>query len=314
MAARKVIIDCDPGIDDAVALCLALFDPRLNVVAVTASEGNVSADQASRNVQVIIDQFDPPRLPRLGVATPADNAPAVDSRHMHGNDGLGNCGFEISQLHHQHPSEKIICDAVRADPGNVTIVALGPLTNVARAFQRDPALPGLVDRIIMMGGSIAGVGNVTPAAEYNMHYDPVSAQAVFRSPTTKTLIPLDVTRQVTFTMSIIDELPSPDNRIGGLLHRMLRFSFRAHHEELGLEGIHLHDAVALLAAVQPELFETEEMTGEVETFGEITTGATIFDRRTNPDRRPNMEVAVDVDAAAVRDCVVRGLTRAASRS
>lgn len=313
MAARKVIIDCDPGIDDAVALCLALFEPRLEVVAVTATEGNVAADQASRNVQAIIDQLDPPRLPRIGVATAADNAPAIDSRHMHGSDGLGNCGFEVSQLHHQHPSEKIICDEVRAAPGLVTIVALGPLTNIARAFQRDPGLPAMVGRIIMMGGSITGIGNITPAAEYNMHYDPISARTVFRSPTTKTLIPLDVTRQVTLTMSVFDELPNPDGRIGSLLHRMLRFSFRAHHQQLGQEGIHLHDAVALLAAVQEELFETEEMTGDVETFGEITTGMTVFDRRANPDRRPNMEVATDVHVAAVRDCLVRGLAKAASR-
>lgn len=308
---RKVIIDCDPGIDDAVALCMALFDPRLEVVAVTAVAGNVSAEQASRNVQAIIDQLDPPRFPRLGAATAAEDAPSVDARHLHGEDGLGNAFFPVSQLHHQHPSEKIICDEVRAAPEQVTIIALGPLTNIARAFQRDPALPSLVNRIIMTGGSINGIGNVTPAAEFNIYYDPLSARAVFRSPTTKTLVPLDVTRQVVLTLGLLEELPDELTRAGCFLRRTLPFAFRAYHQQLGQESIHLQDAVAMTAALHPELFETRELAGDVETGGELTTGATIFDRRPNAEWRANMEVAIEVDAAAVRDCIVRGLQQAA---
>ena len=138
--AKKLIIDCDPGIDDAVALCLALFDPRLEVLAVTAVEGNVSAEQASLNVQVLVDHLDPPRYPRLGTASRSDAAPALDQRRLHGDNGLAGIDLPVAQLHHQHPSEKIICDEVRAAPGQVTILCLGPLTNLARAFQRDPAL------------------------------------------------------------------------------------------------------------------------------------------------------------------------------
>ena len=114
--ARKVILDVDPGIDDAVALCLALFDPRLEVVAATAVAGNVPAEQATRNVQTIIEQLDPPRWPRIGVATEPDMAAAVDNRSIHGSDGLGNADFAVAELHHQHPSEKVICDEVRAAP------------------------------------------------------------------------------------------------------------------------------------------------------------------------------------------------------
>ena len=189
---RKVIIDGDPGIDDAVALTLALFDPRLEVVAVTAVEGNVSAKQASCNVEAIIDQLDPPRLPRVGTASPVDDAPAVDGGALHGADGLGNAHFPSVQLHHQHPSDKLICDEVHAAPDEVTILCLGPLTNVAGAMKRDPELCSLVSRIIITGGSVGVGGNVTPAAELNIYYDPVSARTVFRSPTTKTLVPLDI--------------------------------------------------------------------------------------------------------------------------
>ena len=245
--ARKVLIDCDPGIDDAVALCLALFDPRLEVKAITATEGNVGAQQASRNVQAIIDQLDPPLYPRIGVASPLENAPPIDGRHFHGEDGLGNAGFVVSELHHQHPAEKVICDVVRAAPEEITILALGPLTNIARAFVRDPELPSMVGRIIMMGGSVAGIGNVTPAAEYNMYYDPHSAREVFRSPTTKTLVPLDVTNRVVLTLGFVNELPDETTRAGAFLRRILPFAFRAHRQNLGLEGIHLHDAVTVVS-------------------------------------------------------------------
>jgi purine nucleosidase len=304
---RKVIIDCDPGIDDAVALCMALFDTRINVAAVTAVAGNVPADQASRNVQAIIERIDPPRYPRLGAASDPELSPGSNASYMHGEDGLGNAGIVVSRLHHQHPSEKIICDEVRADPNRVTLLCLGPLTNVARAFQRDPELPTLIDRIVMMGGCVNGMGNVTPAAESNMHFDPDSARAVFRSPVAKTLVPLDVTRAIHFTMSFLDELPAEETRVGAFLRKILQFRYLAYHQRLGQESIHLHDAVALLAVLQPDHFAFEEMAGDVETRGELTVGATIFDRRRNRQWRPNMEVAMTVDAEAVERDIVQCL-------
>ncbi|MBW3596465.1 MAG: nucleoside hydrolase [Planctomycetes bacterium] len=308
--ARKVIIDCDPGIDCAVALCMAVFEPELEVTAVTAVEGVVSADRASRNVQAIIEHLDPPRYPRIGAATPLETAPAVEYRHQYGDDGMGNVGLRVAELHHRRPSDKIICDEVRAAPEEVTLITLGPLTNVAHAFQRDPDLAGIVNRIIIMGGSVGGIGNVTAAAEFNMFYDPLSAQQVFRSPTTKTLIPLDVTRKVAITLSLVDQLPEETTAAGSLLHKVITFAFRYFHQKHGQESIFLHDVVALTAAVHPELFEMVEMAGDVETRGELTTGATVFDRRSNHVERANTEVAVNVDAAAVRDYIVRALRRA----
>src|SRR5688500_4515515 len=144
--ARKVIIDCDPGIDDAVALTMALFDPRLEVVAVTAVEGNVNADQASRNVQSIIERLDPPRMPRIGVASPSENTSSPFAYHIHGKDGLGNIGLDGSELVRQHPADKLICDEVKAAPGEVTVLCLGPLTNMARALARDRHVFGQLGR------------------------------------------------------------------------------------------------------------------------------------------------------------------------
>jgi inosine-uridine nucleoside N-ribohydrolase len=312
--ARKVILDVDPGVDDALALCMALFDPRLEVVAVTAVAGNVSAEQATRNVQGIIEQLDPPRLPRIGAAREPDLGRAGDNRHLFGADGLGNAHFAVAELHHVHPAEKVICDEVRAAPDAVTIVALGPLTNIARALSRDAELSSMIGRIHIMGGAVRTGGNVTPAAEFNIYCDPPAARTVFRSATTKTLVPLDVTNQVMMTYAQLDELPSDSTRAGAFLRTILPHCFRTHRAELGLEGMWIHDAVALAALLHPELFHAEPLTGDVETRGDLTTGATVFDRRGSRKTRANMEVLTEVtDVAGVMDCILRGLHAAARR-
>lgn len=309
---RKVILDVDPGIDDAVALAMALFDPRLEVVAVTAVAGNVDAEQATRNVQALIEQLDPPRWPRIGAASEPEHSSGGDSRHLFGSDGLGNAHFQVAELHHQHASEKVLADEVRAAPDAVTILALGPLTNVARALRRDPSLSGLIGELLIMGGAVRVPGNATPAAEFNIHCDPRAAREVFRSRTTKTLVPLDVTNQVVFTYDHLDQLPGEDTRVGRLLRPMLSYAMRSSRQHLGLEGVQLHDAVALVAATNPELFTSQRLAGDVETSGELTLGATVFDRRTPPLWRSNLDVALEVDTAAVVDSILRGLQQAAS--
>ena len=308
--ARKVILDVDPGIDDAIAMCMALFDPQLEVVAVTAVGGNVPPHLATRNVQAIIEQLDPPRLPRVGAASPPDNGLPVDSRHLYGVDGLGDVGLQVAELRTPHPSEKILCDQVRAAPEAVTIIALGPLTNIARAFQRDPELPSLVGSVVMVGGTVSGAGNIRPAAEFNMYCDPESARAVFRSRCTKTLIPLDVTNRVVLTFDFLNQLPPETTRVGSLLRKIVPPAFRAFRQESGLEGIHVHDSVALLAVTCPDLFRTQEMAGDVETKGELTTGTTVFDRRRVPAWRCNMDVAVEMNVAKVVEKIVQSLAQA----
>ncbi len=314
MMTKKILLDVDPGIDDAVAMCLALFDPQLEVVAITAVGGNVLPEQATRNVQAVIEQLDPPRWPRTGVATLPELGLPTRNVQLHGPDGLGNANFQVSELQHRHPSEKVICDEVRAAPGEVTIVALGPLTNIARAFARDPALPELTGQIVIMGGTLGGTGNITPAAEFNIYCDPESARAVFRSRATKTLVPLDITSQVSFNYDLLDQLPAETSRAGRFLRRVLPFLFRSYRQELGYESIRLNDAVAFVAALHPELFEVELAAADIELSGELTTGATVFDRRRTREWRTNIAVATQVDAAAVRDHILRGITAAGAAS
>ncbi len=180
----------------------------------------------------------------------------------------------------------MIIECVRAHPEEVTIICLGPLTNLAMAFQRDPALPGMIDRIIMTGGSLTGIGNITPCAEFNFYFDPHSARTVLKSRTTKTLIPLDVTKQVKFGLDMLDELPSVDSRIGSFLRQILPFAFRSYRQQLGLEMITLNDTIGALAVVEPDLFGFEMMAGDVETEGELTRGLTVFDQRPMPNGVP----------------------------
>jgi purine nucleosidase len=308
--ARKVILDVDPGVDDAVALSLALGDPSLEVLAVTATGGVVSPQQSTINVQAIVEQLDPPRWPRLGSAS-SEQILRCDGPHLFGMDGLCGAHFAVAQRHHRHPSVKVICDEVRAAPGEVTLVATGPLSNFAAALQQQPDLASVIGHLIILGGTLSGPGNVTAAAEFNIYCDADAARAVFRSPVTKTLIPIDITSRITFNLDVLEKLPTGESLSGQLLRQLLPGAFRAYRQHLGMEGIHLHDAVAVVATVHPELFTAERMYGDVETEGSLTYGATVLDRRRRPDCQPNMDVVVDMDTEAVTDWILRGLSQVA---
>jgi inosine-uridine nucleoside N-ribohydrolase len=314
MMNKKILLDVDPGIDDAVALCMALFDSALEVVAVTAVGGNVSPEQATRNVQAIIEQLDPPRWPRIGEASMPEMGLPRREIQLHGPDGLGNAQFQVSELQHRHPADKVICDEIRAAPGQVTVLALGPLTNIARALTRDPAMAELVSQIVIMGGTLGGPGDITPAAQFNIYCDPESARAVFHSSATKTLVPVDITSQVAFGYDVLDKLPDESSRAGRFLRKILPHAFRAYRQELGYEDIRLNDAVALAAALHPEWFEIELAAADVELSGELTTGATVFDRRRHREWRTNLAVASKVDIASVRQYVVDQLDAAGAAS
>ncbi len=310
--ARKIILDCDPGIDDAIALALALFDPRLEVVAITACAGTVDAEQATQNVRALVERLDPPRIPRIGAALDPELGAAVSNGTLlHGDDGLGNSDWMPVSRQHSLPSDKLMADALRSDPGDVAIVCTGPLTGLAKALGRDPALATMIDRVIIAGGSVAGIGNVTATAEFNMHFDPPSAQAVFHSPTTKSLIPLEVSNQLSFGWELVEGLPPRYTKVGAVLQEIVPHLFRANRQHQGQETLSLQAVAAVLMLVEPMLFEWEEMSGDVETNGELTRGATVFDQRIQRQWRPNMEVANRMDSSAARDAFYNSLKFAA---
>lgn len=310
ISPRKVIIDLDPGVDDAVALTMALFDPRLDVVAVTAVGGNVPAPQASDNLQALVAFLDPPRLPRIGVA--ADDAVLPEKPYsVHGSDGLGGVELPRVPLHGGHAAEKVIYECLKAHPREITILALGPLTNVSRVLARDPGVAELIGDILICGGTVHAAGNATPAADFNFFCDPRAARHVIREPMTKTLLPLETSSQVLLGFGLLDELPDSFSRAGKILRGMLGHAFRAHRQILGSEGVRLHDVVALVALTNPELFERTTVAADVETDGDLTAGMLVVDRRQIRQWRPNADLLVACDAAAVQDCILRGCAAAA---
>src|SRR5262245_56695569 len=208
--ASKVILIADPGIDGAFAVALALHDPGVEVVGLAASAGNVNAEQATKNVHILVEQIDPRRWPRLGAALPVDYE--VDGTRLHGPGGLGGTTFPCARLHHLHPSDKLLADLIHQHPKDVTVVVMGPLTAVARAFDRDAELPTLVQRIVCVGGAWREPGNASAVAEFHFFCDPLSARQVIRSGVPLTLIPLDITRKLVFSPTDLLELPSPDSR------------------------------------------------------------------------------------------------------
>lgn len=311
---KRIIIDCDPGIDDAIALTIALFDPRVEVMAVTATAGSVDGARTTRNVLSLIEQCDPPRHPRVGAACDPDDAPVTDAADLHGKDGLGLWNIAPATRQHLIASDKLMADEIRANAGNVSILCCGPLTNVAKLFNRDPNIMSSIDRIIMVGGALDCNGDITAAAEFNMHFDPVSADLVFRSPTTKTLLPLDVTNQLTYGLDILDLLPADTCRVGKLLREILPYYFRSMRHYYARETITLQAVVGWLMLTEPQLFTTQEEHVNVETQGIISRGALVADRRPFANTQPNMEVATSLDLDAAMVSVKRALKFAGQHS
>lgn len=309
MRRRKIILDVDPGIDDAAALCMALYDERLEVVAVTSVGGAASARQTNQNLQSIIGLVDPPRWPRIGAAADPERTPRADGLALHGADGLGSAAFAGSRLIHPTPADKVICDEARAAPGEISLVSTGPLTNVARAFARDPELADLLDRVVVGGGADRCPGDVTASAEFNFYCDPEAARNALQISGEATIIPLDVTSQVQFSFGLLDELPPRDYGASPMLRQMLSHFFRSFRHHYGVETITLHAAVVLTAVTNPELFEIEPVGCDVETAGELTRGELVVDHRSRPTMRGNAHICGRIEVEAVQDSIIRALRR-----
>jgi inosine-uridine nucleoside N-ribohydrolase len=299
--ASNVVIIVDPGIDGAFAVALALHDPDLNVLALAATAGNVSAEQATRNVHILVEQMDPPRWPRIGAALPIKFD--VDGTHLHGPGGLGGVSFPCSELHHPHPADKLIVDMVNQHPKEVTLVCMGPATVLARALDRAPDLPSQVKRLVVLGGAVEEPGNAGPVSEFHFYCDPLSARQVLRSGAPITLIPLDVMRRVLFSPSDLLDLPAKESRTCRFLRQIVPYGIGATSNLYGLEGFHLKDVLGVIAVALPGALSTKRATVDVETRGELTRGMSVVDRRTHVAAEPNVDLAVGVDGAAVRSYI-----------
>jgi inosine-uridine nucleoside N-ribohydrolase len=304
--AHKVVLLTDPGIDGAFAITLALFDPEIDLIGLAAVAGNVSAEQATRNAQTVVEQLDPPRLPRFGTAPPV--AYDSDGTRLHGPGGLGGVQFPCAQLHHKLASDKLVADLVRQYPKEVTVVALGPLTVLARAFDRDPELSTLMRRLVCLGGAWHEPGNASAVAEFHFYCDPQAARQVLRSGASTLLIPLDVTRKLLFSPSDLLQLPNPESRASRFLREIVPFGIGATSNLFGVEGLFLGDVVGVAAVALPGAISSRPTAVDVETRGELTRGMSVVDPRPGP--KPNVDLAAGVDVQAVRDYMTRILRNA----
>jgi inosine-uridine nucleoside N-ribohydrolase len=306
--ARKVILMADPGIDGAFSVALALLDADLDVLGLAASAGNVAAEQATRNAQIIIEQLDPPRWPRLGAALPVQYD--TDAARLHGPGGLGGVDFPCAQLHHSHPADKLISDLVRLYPKEVAVVILGPATVFARALDRDPELATLVERIVMTGGSWHEPGDASAVAEFHFFCDPTAARQVLHCGAPLMLLPLDVTHKALFSPSELLQLPGRETRTGKFLSQIVPHAIAPTASLYGVEGVYLQDVLGLVALARRGTVSTRSVAADVETRGELTRGMSVFDVRWASSAKPNVEVGVGVDLQAVRQYVQQTLSQA----
>jgi inosine-uridine nucleoside N-ribohydrolase len=305
---RKVIFIADPGIDTAFAIALALNDPTLEVVGILPTAGNVNAEQATANVHTLIDVIDPPKWPRSASALPVRFA--ADGLALHGPGGLGGVTFPSATRHTLHPADKVLCELVRESPRQVTVVNLGPLTTLAAALDRDPALPAVLDQTVIIGGAWKEAGNAGPVAEFHIHLDPDSAKRVFQAELHPLLIPLDVTRKLIFSPTDLLELPNPDSRTSQFLRKIVPFGIRASSNLYGIEGFHLKDVLGTAAVTLPAVVSSEPHYVDVETRGELTRGMTVIDARATPTSGPNVRMATGVAVADVREYILSTLKSA----
>lgn len=289
----RLIIDTDPGVDDALALILAMRSPGAVVEAITTVSGNVPVAQATRNALTVLDLLDLPRRPPVasGAEAPLERSP-VTATEVHGADGLGELGrFRNPDGGPRYPSPRgapaagdavsMILDTIRRFPDEVTLVALGPLTNVARALLKDPDGVRRLRRLVVMGGAVAVPGNVTPVAEFNIFGDPQAARLVLRSGLPVTLVPLDVTRRVRVAPGDLAAVPG---RVGQFLRDATGCAFRFAEAQEGGSWFTLHDPLAVAVALDPTLVTAEPLALDVEVAGELTMGMTVADRRPRPGR------------------------------
>jgi purine nucleosidase len=313
---RKVIIDCDPGQDDAVALFLAMSAPdELEILGVTTVAGNVPLDLTQRNARMMCDIAGRTDLPvYAGCERPMVLEP-ITAEYIHGNTGID--GVDVFEpdtpLQQDHAVDFIIETLLAADKGTVTLVPTGPMTNVATAIQREPAILESVEEIVVMGGAMREGGNRSPSAEFNVLVDPHAADIVYNCGKPVTAFGLDVTHQVLSTRGRVARIRAVDNAVAVATADMLSFFHRYDTKKYGSEGAPLHDPCTVAWLLQPGLFAIKRCNLSVEKESELTLGHTAVDFWHVTDRPHNVDWAYEVDADGFYKLLIERLARFGDR-
>jgi purine nucleosidase len=287
---HKIIIDTDPGQDDAVAILLALASPEdISVLGIVAVAGNVGLEQNAKNALKIVELAGRTDVPvYAGCARPLRRA-LVTAEHVHGQTGLDGPDLPEPQksLEPGHGVDFIIETLLAEPEGTITLCALGPLTNIAMALIKAPQIAGRIKQIVLMGGAYFEVGNITPAAEFNIFVDPEAADVVFRCGAPLVVMPLDVTHQMLGTPERVAAFRALGNQSGAAVAAMLGFSERFDLKKYGWDGAPLHDPCVTAYLLAPEIFEGRMCNVEIETSSELTRGMTVADYWHVTDRPRN---------------------------
>jgi inosine-uridine nucleoside N-ribohydrolase len=310
-AAKKIIIDTDPGTDDALALMLALNSPELDVRAITVVPGNVTATIGLENALRMVSLANRCDIPVAAGAQHPLFQKLITAEFWHGKNGLANIELPPSKCKvDARFGPDLIIQLVHASPHEITLVPVGPLTNIALAVEKDPSIVGLVKEVILMGGSISG-GNVNAAAEANIYNDPEAAQIVFQAGWPLTMVGLEVGDKALFTHKYLDQLGQTHGPVNDFVYSVAKFVVDL-SAKFGSPGFPMYDPSAVAVAIDPTLVKVQEMHVDVETRGEFTRGETVGNRHDEVERNilhgdryviegvdkvtPNAKVCLDVDA------------------
>jgi purine nucleosidase len=312
VTARQIIIDCDPGQDDAVALFLAMASPdELEILGITTVAGNVPLALTQRNARMMCDLAGQQQTLVFGGCDKPMTREPVTAEYIHGNTGID--GVEVFEpqtpLQDQHAVDFIIGTLLAADDASITLVPMGPLTNIGTAIRQEPRITKAVKEFVIMGGAMREGGNRSPSAEFNILVDPHAAELVFNCGRPITAMGLDVTHQVLSTRERVARIRALDNPVADATAGMLSFFHRYDTKKYGSEGAPLHDPCTIAWLLQPELFETRLCNLSVETQSELTIGHTAVDFWHVTDRPHNVSWAHKVDADGFYELLVNRLAR-----
>ena len=295
MTPKRIIIDTDPGVDDALTFLLALASPEIQLEAVTITQGNVNVEKGTRNALAVLEMLNASHIPvAQGTSLPIVG-PLLASDRVHGGSGLGkaNQPEPATKPLPQHAIDYLI-ERFLAEPGEISLFAIGPLTNVALAIRKEPRFAGAVKEMVIMGGAIREGGNITPQAEFNVYCDPHAAHIVFHSGIPITLIPLDVTHKCILYSEQIKQLNKQETSISRFVADATATYINFTKTKTGVEGCALHDPLTLATVIAPELLTFEEHYVDVDISGGPSLGCTFADFYHSTSKSPNMKVALDV--------------------
>lgn len=297
MASQKLIIDTDPGVDDAMAILFACSHPDLELVGLTSIFGNVTIDVATRNALVLAELTGAIVPVAQGAAGPLEQTPRPVAAEVHGAEGFGHMPpITPVGTPDDRGAAQFICDMVLAHPGEIVLCPIGPLTNLAAALDLNPDIAAKVKSVTIMGGSLWAGGNASPHAEANIWQDPHAAEMVLAAPWPITLVGLDVTHKVICTNTQFADLAKAAPKHGGFLNEISQFYFKFHNEVDGFYGCYMHDPSAVISILHPELFTTADHPVKVELGGE-QAGRTFISEEAG---RPQIKVCREVDAEGVK--------------